>query len=100
MIAMDGKMLRRRRRKKRRADARKGAVAAIVSAVPLVCLIESNDVCPTRRTCGHCANIELVDRGGVINVSAGELRVAEGGEVSHSLVVSGLSMHTTGVTSP
>lgn len=39
------------------------AVAAIVSAIPLVCLIESNDVCPTRRTCGHCGDIELGERG-------------------------------------
>lgn len=38
--------------------------------------------------------------GAVINVSAGELRATEGREVSRSLVVSGLSMHTTGVTSP
>lgn len=27
-----------------------GAVVAIVSVIPLVCLIEPNDVCPTRRT--------------------------------------------------
>lgn len=77
-----------------------GAAAAIVSAFPLVCLVESNDVCPVRRTCGHCTNIELGKRGGVINVSAGELRATEGGEVSRSLAVSGLSMHTTGVTPP
>lgn len=57
---------------------------------------ESNDVCLLRRICGHCANIEA---GGVMNVSAWELRSTEVRKVSLSLVVSGYSMHTSPVTS-
>lgn len=57
--------------------------------------IESNDVCLMRKTCGHCANVEP---GGVMNVSAGELRTTEVIKVNLSLVVSGLSMHSSNLS--
>lgn len=58
---------------------------------------ELNDVCLLRMTRGHCTH---VGPGGVMNVSAGELRSIEVKKVNLSLVFSALSLHTFQVTSP
>lgn len=91
MIAAGGKTVRRRRTVDTRKEQQLLFLPFSLSTK------ESNDVCLLRRTCGHCANVEP---GGVINVSAGELRSAEVRKVNFSLAVSGLSMRTIRVTSP
>lgn len=90
MIAARGKTVRRKKRR-RRVGTRKEQQLLFQP------LSLSNDVCLLRRTCGHCANVE---QGGVMNVSAGELRSKEVKKVNLSLAVSGLSTHTIRVTSP
>lgn len=88
VIAARGKTVRRKRR---RVGTRKEQQLLFQP------LSLSNDVCLLRRTCGHCANVE---QGGVMNVSAGELRSKEVKKVNLSLAVSGSSTHTIRVTSP
>ena len=61
-----------RRRKRRGMDKRKEQQLLFQTFSPSN--IESNDVCVLRMARGHCANVE---QGGVMNVSAGELRGKE-----------------------
>lgn len=81
--------------RRRRVDTRKEQ--QLLSLSSSVSTIEPNDVCLLRMTRGHCA---YVGPGGVMNVSAGELRSIEVKKVNLSLVASALLLHTFQVTSP
>lgn len=69
MIAAGGKAVRRRRRVDMRKEQQQLSQSSSVST------IKSNSICLLRMTRGHCAH---VGPGGVMNVSAGELRSKEG----------------------